>query len=596
MTRKLRLRDWQLLGVLVILLLTLNTNLSIADRFDDIRINVVKSPANYPIYHGYTEYEFDIINISSDQSHEVELVLPEKSYGRGDRIGKLTNKAVLAPNSRATLTLYQPPVAMNGNDLAVVVDGKLKKDRVQVSFTNSNFVNYGSGGFARIRVLLSRDVSFDDFNDNVQEKLEIDSSKSSHSSDMPGFIKSESEILRWSDNWLAYTCYDGVVISAEEMRQKPNGVSKALDEYVRAGGTLMVVGESKLSQAGRVSNLGPLKAVAAGFGSYTSVKPSELEQWNKKDWSSVLKDFWGVTSEKMRHSTSIEDANRVFPVVDRLEIPVKGMFVLVIVFAILIGPVNLYILSKKKRRIWMLWTVPVISLIASVSVFAYSFAAEGWRGNIRICGITLLDQKENLATTIGLAGFYSPLTPSGGLQFDSETEVSPMSLKFWRHGRRRMVDWSDGQSFYAGWVTARVPAHFRIRKSQHRRERVEIKNDGDKLNALNGLGADIEKIYYMDFDRKIYSGEMIAAGEKIELKWTGDTFWDCDKSMREVFISSWAQKASEISEDTKYYLKPGTYIAVLNDSVFIEKAMQGYKEAKLKSVVIGTLKGENDEG
>ena len=43
--------------------------------------------------------------------------------------------------------------------------------------------------------------------------------------------------------------------------------------------------------------------------------------------------------------------------------PVRGLFVLVLLFALGIGPVNLWLLSKYKRRIWLWWNVPAISLL-----------------------------------------------------------------------------------------------------------------------------------------------------------------------------------------------------------------------------------------
>ncbi len=60
---------------------------------------------------------------------------------------------------------------------------------------------------------------------------------------------------------------------------------------------------------------------------------------------------------------STYEANVKFPVIEDIGIPVKGLFLLMLLFVLAIGPINLMVLARKKRRIWLLWTTPVISLL-----------------------------------------------------------------------------------------------------------------------------------------------------------------------------------------------------------------------------------------
>src|SRR5262249_61142071 len=76
-------------------------------------------------------------------------------------------------------------------------------------------------------------------------------------------------------------------------------------------------------------------------------------------------------------------ATRRFPIVENLRIPVRGMFIVMLLFAFLIGPLNIRILTRKKRRIWLLWTVPSISLLACLALAGYMFFSEGWTGQVR---------------------------------------------------------------------------------------------------------------------------------------------------------------------------------------------------------------------
>src|SRR5205807_2362189 len=102
--------------------------------------------------------------------------------------------------------------------------------------------------------------------------------------------------------------------------------------------------------------------------------------------------------------------------------------------------------------------------------------------------------------------FYSPLTPGDGLHFGPETELTFQGGEDIYYGKRGYgyeeeprgggkaftLDWSIDQHLARGWVSARLPAHFRLRKSEVQRERVTVHRDKDgNLSAVNGLGAEI---------------------------------------------------------------------------------------------------------
>ena len=77
----------------------------------------------------------------------------------------------------------------------------------------------------------------------------------------------------------------------------------------------------------------------------------------------------------------------------------------------------------------------------------------------------------------------------------------------------RTIDWTHDQHLANGWVTARVPAHFMIRKSEMRRERITVRRGTDAdLRVVNGLGADINQFWLADRDGTVYSATDIPAG------------------------------------------------------------------------------------
>src|SRR5262249_22639553 len=143
---------------------------------------------------------------------------------------------------------------------------------------------------------------------------------------------------------------------------------------------------------------------------------------------------WKKPGKPYQKVRSPADANDVFPVVEGMETPVRGLFVVMLVFAVTIGPVNLYLLARARRRIWMLWTVPLLALATCRAVFGYMVSVEGWHGHARTESLTVLDEASGRASTIGWTGFYTPLAPLDGLHFSRDTELTPQLVDDGRWG------------------------------------------------------------------------------------------------------------------------------------------------------------------
>ena len=253
-----------------------------------------------------------------------------------------------------------------------------------------------------------------------------------------------------------------------------------------------------------------------GFGEFFISAEMDTTSLNQTQWRQIVHS-WMKTATPWQAQLSVAEANSRFPVVDDFGVPVRGLFLLMLVFAIVIGPVNLIVLSRKRRRIWMLWTVPVISLTTCFAVFLYATFAEGWNRYIRTEGLTILDQRVNRATSIGVTAFYSALTPGDGLHFGYETELT--SQTFAATPLPRTVDWTHDQHLGRGWIAARVPAHFKVRKTEVRRERITVRRGEDaRLSIVNGLGAEIDQFWLADTDGTIYFGRSISAGSEAELE------------------------------------------------------------------------------
>ena len=523
-------------------------------RIGDITITPGVSPSGNSD-HGYAEYRVSVSNHSPDKMHVVTLVLPDESFNiNPNRIRDITRSVVVGPAATAHVSLFQPPVPLHGNDLAVAIDGQRQRKEVPLPLGNhapdtshsfaSHFV-LGAMGFTTLplsfQVLVSRNVDTSELHTHAGTLVNTIPSTSGFSISSGSFGSSSSRTSRsstfspasyelidlgfpvsaWSTDWLGFSRYDGIVVTNEDIQQMPSDVQSALWQYVECGGALLVLGGNNLpdnwASGVEISDKSvSMSANRVGFGEFFISAEMDTTSLNQTQWRQIVHS-WVKTATPWKVQFSVAEANNRFPVVSDFGVPVRGLFLLMLLFAIVIGPVNLIVLSRKKRRIWMLWTVPVISLTTCFAVFLYATFAEGWNRYIRTEGLTILDQRVNRATSIGLTAFYSALTPGDGLHFGYETELTPQI--FDATPIPRTVNWTHDQHLGRGWITARVPAHFRVRKTEVRRERITVRRGEDaRLSIVNGLGAEIDQFWLADTDGTMYFGRSISAGSEVELE------------------------------------------------------------------------------
>jgi hypothetical protein len=632
-----------------------------ASLFGDILLSVDPEPKGEST-HGYVEYWITLTNQSSQKAHQVTLTLPETEYpSREDRIRVLTRTVEVGPGATVRVSLLQPDrPALDGKDLAVAIDGRRQDDPVRLAFASTggrSSLRYGGsfGGYSSISgmstslVLLSRGVK-EGFLDWIQVmngggalfappgvagpgvkpvarpggrmpepppgggELAMPEPEPGFPGGPPGgpampgtvfgtpsvqFTQSEVPVTSWGGNWLGYSRYDGIVLTGDELRTAPASVQSALWQYTECGGTLLILGDANIPDSWkRREQKGPgWTSYPAGFGSCLIARASD--RWDPGLWATLSAE-WKKSALPWQRYHNMAETNRRFPVVDDLGVPVRGLFILMILFALTIGPVNLYVLARKQRRIWMLWTVPAISLTTCLAVFGYMLLVEGWQGHLRTESMTLLDETAHRATTLGWTAFYSPVTPGDGLRFSTDTELSIQGLEYsyGGGGSSCTLDWSEDQHLARGWVNARVPASFMVRKSEARRERVPIRKSADgTITMVNGLGAAIEQFWYADEKGQIYTAQQIQPGAEAVLSVTKDptTIEARADLLRGLYTNEWLDTVRTVQANARHTLLPRSYLATLDASPFLEDGLRNAKTRKYRSMVLGLPRDNDDE-
>jgi hypothetical protein len=573
-----------------------------ATDYDDVSVKVeTVTEAHSP--SGYDEYRVTITNRSLTKSHRVTVATYGSSYL--DTISEVRRAVEVAPSSTATVSVFKPQGSGSGG-WRVTIDGERQREAVYVDTSRtSSWVSHSQNAFY---VLSSRDVEKIGL---MNEAAVVEGFKNASGESEVAYLSYKSPTSEWSVNWVGYSGFDAVALTAEELREAPDAVRSALWRFAECGGSLLIIGAWEIPPQWRSRRVRSIEAEEEGGGAWKKVwlaLPEEAQTYNvgfgqvtmidaaggvksllPAHWKAV-KLSWKNSWPANEHYGDIVEINKAFPVVERIGIPVRGLFVLMLAFVVVIGPINLIWLARRRKKIWMLWTVPVIALAACLAVTGFAILGEGVSATSRSESFTILDESSHRATTIGWTAFYAPIAPREGLHFGNDTELAPVAPETWRYrgGNDRTIDFSNDQHLDSGWLTARVPAYFKFRKSETRRERVTIRRSGDSISVVNGLGADINALWLADRDGKIYSAKAIRAGAETKLSLASFGVVENKAGLHGLFTAGeWLDEMKAAERNPQRYLAPGCYLAALDASPFVEEGLKGVETRKAHTLVYG---------
>ena len=213
---------------------------------------------------------------------------------------------------------------------------------------------------------------------------------------------------------------------------------QALVDALAAGGALLVLWAESLGE-------GPLRRAFAGrpqgqvaFGRFLVLngppRPSaELSSWLVGDAGA------GVASrakQRMVSGPAADDFYNPLRIPGLGAVPVGVFFVLLTLFVILAGPINILWCRRVKRPLLVVVTLPLLGFGFAAAILVWGVLAEGLgvRGSVR--SLTWLDQRTHVAVNHASSTLFAGLTPAA-LVPDSGTLVSTLAVADQWRGERR---------------------------------------------------------------------------------------------------------------------------------------------------------------
>jgi hypothetical protein len=403
----------------------------------------------------------------------------------------------------------------------------------------------------------------------------------------------EGSLAQLYQNWLGYSQFNMLVFYAGSINSMPDGVRRAIFDYVRAGGSLLTIGAIELPedfvkkpQTGADIALN-LTVFEGGFGKVVSGEDTLLKDMSGAS-GNLLPDYLCdmFSDAEFRGESPLR-----FKYDETETLSTRWLMVIVYIFAFLIGPVNVFVLHRLGRKILVFFTIPVASAICCLFIYGYYLVFESATLRVKRQAVTLLDERFNRAITFANYAVFSSSSRSDGLRFDNQTEVFP----YGGYSRRqtdggRFISLDEDQHLSIGWIKPKVQRALHLRAVQTRRERVSLTWQNGELQLLNGLGTDIESIRLMTRDGSIFAGKSIKAGRQSNLQRVVRPTKVGTQTPADIASAIWFRELSNLENSPDRYLQPGCYVANITDSPFVSQALDSRAEKEETSFVIGILK------
>jgi hypothetical protein len=395
---------------------------------------------------------------------------------------------------------------------------------------------------------------------------------------------------RIPENWLGYTSLRAVVIAPLEWTELSEAQKNALITWTACGGDLFFVDGpiEALFPPGQAPSASPGSTRAYFFGRIHLISADAITAEGLATTVSrtrTLQDAnFSLPASGVGHWLSMGARGFRLPIPGVGGVPARAYLLILIVFAVIIGPINYWLLHRARRQVLFVLTTPLIALIFIALLGGYVLAGEGLSVRGRAVTFTMIDQARKQAVSRASMTLYAAgLTPRGGLRFGRDEAVFALGRDGEGTREGLTLDFTDEQRFASGAIHARTPNNLETIAFRPARERLEFNRDGSAIQVVNGLGARLEALVYRDGGQVYSLANPLEAGERAVLR------------PGAVDTVRFVQQGNLLSARFEHLLQrqpAGSYFAVLDRSPFWNPGLEGVDERESYHVVFGWVDGQ----
>ena len=219
--------------------------------------------------------------------------------------------------------------------------------------------------------------------------------------------------------------------------------------------------------------------------------------------------------------------------------PLNLLTAVLIIVALVMGPIQFAQMKKKNARPWrFLQVTPILGVGFAVMILAVSLLSQGLNVRESVQSVTWLDQERRTAATIANRTSFSGSLLAQTQRYGAEalTVPAPRSSNRTRQSEPKyLVDLGDGGQLRGAFLPTRVPTSSALVAHGPARSGVRLEREGDTVYVVNDLDVALHKLRLVDDQGNSFQtedpGAKIAAGDRVALAPTESLF---DVRLREI--------------------------------------------------------------
>jgi hypothetical protein len=397
--------------------------------------------------------------------------------------------------------------------------------------------------------------------------------------------------LRLPASWLGYTSLRAVLIGPTEWEQLSDAQRSALLTWTACGGDLFYVdGNLDTLLPGEhpqtVAAASPVRGYFFGrIHVPTSASITEAGLTDVLTRAAALQDdSFALPANRASDWGKIAARGFRLPIPGVAGVPARAYLSILIVFSLLIGPANYWLLWRKRQQVLLVLTAPLISMLFIVLLGGYVVLGEGLGVRARAVTFTMLDQLRKQAATRASVSLYAAgVTPSGGLRFAQDEAVFTLGPDGTGSREPQTLDLTDGQRFTSGAIQSRSPTNLEFIGFRPARERLGFDREPGGLSMMNGLGVTIRALLYRTGNTVYHLPDPLTPGKRGRLT---------PAMGRGSGVVPSGLPLSPRFEHLFDHLPDGSYLAVVERSPFWTSGVTAVDERDSFHVVMGWVDGQ----
>ncbi len=390
------------------------------------------------------------------------------------------------------------------------------------------------------------------------------------------------------DDWLAYSGYDSMVMMDSDWTNIPPAGRNAILSWVRLGGQLNIYAESEsitrkslaLPEQACYGNISISYSTPASQSVNRIMPGGEIISRTMSGSISPERIMDDVTenSSLTKQDSITKDFSGIWPLQSDFGQQKfrYGLFVgVLVVFAILVGPVNLFVFAKAGQRHRLFITTPIISLAASLLLIGLIVVQDGFGGSgiRRVLMEVRPDEGLNAAFVHQEQFCRTGVLTGSNFSVATPVALSPVPItqsrwaRFTNGGGAKGVfnlQPADGKMEASGdWFQSRSEHGHILSAVVATRGRIEKADAPDTF--VSTFEFPIEVIYFLDASSQWQQATNIEAGKKFTLK-------PVEKAIADKELQKAANSLSQRNRDTLQaaMTRPGHFIALTSHAPGID--------------------------